>query len=321
MTDLTDPHDRFFKAVFSHEEVAEDFLRHHLPIEISALILPGSLEISKDSFIDPELKNHYSDLLYNVRMTTGQPGHIYLLFEHKSHLEPLVALDLLRYLVSIWGQAVKSGQGRPLPIIVPIVLYHGRRPWQINTDFASLFETPPALGVHLPNFRYVLTDLSALTDEELRGGVLLQAALLVMKYIFRDELPERITGILSLLKDLPRQQSGLEYLYTVLRYLSQGGNKLNSAQLTHAVQQTFERGEAIMSTIADEWIREGEQKGLLQGISQGELTLLKRQLTRRFGALPAWAEAKLNHAGQLQLEAWADRVLDAVTLESVFDEG
>jgi hypothetical protein len=83
-----------------------------------------------------------------------------------------------------------------------------------------------------------------------------------------------------------------------------------------------------MSTIADEWIREGEKKGLLegisqglsQGISQGEMTLLKRQLTRRFGTLPAWAEAKLNQAGQLQLEAWADRILDAVTLESVFEE-
>lgn len=216
MADLTDPHDRFFKAVFSHEEIAEDFLFHHLPAEIAALLVPGKLEISKDSFIDPELKHHYSDLLYN------------------------------------------------------------------------------------------------------------------------DELPERITGILSLLKDLPRQQSGLDYLHTVLRYLSRGGNKLNNDQLTHAVQQTFERGEAIMSTIADEWIREGEKKGLLEGISQGltkglsqglsqgishgEMTLLKRQLTRRFGTLPAWAEAKLNQAGQLQLEAWADRILDAVTLESVFEE-
>ena len=332
MADLTDPHDRFFKAVFSHEEIAEDFLFHHLPAEIAALLVPGKLEISKDSFIDPELKHHYSDLLYNVRLTTGQPVQIYLLFEHKSHPEPLIALDLLRYMVNIWGQAVKSGRHRPLPNIIPIVFYHGRRPWRISTDFASLLRTPPALDNHLPNFRYVLTDLSALSDEELRGGVLLKAALLVMKYIFSDELPERIMGILSLLKDLPRQQSGLDYLHTVLRYLSRGGNKLNNDQLTHAVQQTFERGEAIMSTIADEWIREGEKKGLLEGISQGltkglyqgishgEMTLLKRQLTRRFGTLPSWAEAKLNQAGQLQLEAWADRILDAVTLESVFEE-
>ncbi|PZN69146.1 MAG: hypothetical protein DM484_30260 [Candidatus Methylumidiphilus alinenensis] len=32
----------------------------------------------------------------------------------------------------------------------------------------------------------------------MRGGALLQAALLVMKYIFQDELPERLPGILGL---------------------------------------------------------------------------------------------------------------------------
>jgi len=78
----------------------------------------------------------------------------------------------------------------------------------------------------------------------------LQAALLVMKYIFRDELPERLPGILGLLKDLPRQHSGLDYLHTVLRYLSRGTDKLSRTELNHAVQHTFARGEAIMSTIA-----------------------------------------------------------------------
>ena len=156
-------------------------------------------------------------------------------------------------------------------------------------------------------------------------------------HFFKDELPEKLPDILGLLKDLPRQQSGLDYLHTVLRYLSRGTNKLNNEQLTHAVQHTFARGEAIMSTIAEEWIREGEKKGLLlglqqgitqgitqgisQGISQGELAVLRRQLTRRFGPLPLWTEAKLGQAGQSQLEAWADRVLDAPTLEDVFAEG
>jgi predicted transposase/invertase (TIGR01784 family) len=143
MADLNNPHDNFFKAVFSRAEVADDFLRHHLPADIAALIQPGSLEIGKDSFIEPELKEHYADLLYRVQTTTGQPGHDYLLFEHKSRPHPLIALDLLRYMVGIWGQAVKSGQGVPLPLILPIVLYHGRREWQIATDFGSLFDIPP----------------------------------------------------------------------------------------------------------------------------------------------------------------------------------
>lgn len=68
-----------------------------------------------------------------------------------------------------------------------------------------------ALAGHLPGYRYLLADLSAYSDEELSGGFLLQAVLLVMKYIFRDELPERLPSILGLLEDLPRQQSELDY--------------------------------------------------------------------------------------------------------------
>jgi hypothetical protein len=41
-------------------------------------------------------------------------------------------------------------------------------------------------------------------------------------------------------------------------------------------------------------------------------------LTRRFGALPDWASARLQAAHADQLEQWADRVLDAATLEAVF---
>jgi len=340
MAEISNPHDRFFKAVFGRTEIAEDFLRNHLPPDIAALIRPGSLHISKDSFIDHELREHYSDLLYDMVMTTGQDGHVYFLFEHKSRPEPLIALDLLRYMVNIWGQVLKSGHDLPLPVILPIVFYHGVFQWRIATDFGSLFNPPSELVSQVPNFRYLLTDLSAFTDEELRGGVLLQAALLAMKYIYRSELPERISAILNLLKELPKQSSGLAYLHTVLRYLSQASNRLSRTELNLAVQQTFARGDAIMSTIADEWIREGEQKGLLQGLQQGlqqgltngisqgisqgvfqgELAVLRRQLTLRFGPLPIWAEAKLNAAGQSQLEAWADRVLDAPTLEAMFVE-
>jgi hypothetical protein len=46
--------------------------------------------------------------------------------------------------------------------------------------------------------------------------------------------------------------------------------------------------------------------------------VLRRQLARRFGSLPEWTEERLTHADLTQIEAWADRVLDADTLEAVF---
>lgn len=46
----------------------------------------------------------------------------------------------------------------------------------------------------------------------------------------------------------------------------------------------------------------------------------RKQLIRRFRPLPAWTEAKLAGAEPAQLEAWAERVLDAAMLEEVFAE-
>jgi hypothetical protein len=64
--------------------------------------------------------------------------------------------------------------------------------------------------------------------------------------------------------------------------------------------------------------RIGFKKGVAQGIQQGEAQVLRRLLARRFGPLPEWAEERLTQADLAQLEAWADRVLDADTLEAVF---
>ena len=67
-----------------------------------------------------------------------------------------------------------------------------------------------------------------------------------------------------------------------------------------------------------EYMTTWERDGLEKGIRQGEATILKRQLHRRFEALPGWVEERLAGASREQLESWADRVLDAQRLEDVF---
>ena len=64
--------------------------------------------------------------------------------------------------------------------------------------------------------------------------------------------------------------------------------------------------------------RMGLARGMEQGLQQGEATVLRRLLTRRFGPLPAWAEERLAQASPQELERWADRVLEAQQLDEVF---
>ena len=69
-------------------------------------------------------------------------------------------------------------------------------------------------------------------------------------------------------------------------------------------------------------LREGREAGIVEGRVEGrvegESKLLKRQLERRFGALPAWAIEKLSSASEQTLDVWGEAVLTALTLEAVF---
>jgi flagellar biosynthesis/type III secretory pathway protein FliH len=93
--------------------------------------------------------------------------------------------------------------------------------------------------------------------------------------------------------------------------------------------EEFEDIQEVQSMLAErvkqwteEWKQQGLQQGLEQGlergISQGEAQILRRQLARRFGPLPDWVEMKVNQASTDLLELWADRILDADSLDAVF---
>jgi predicted transposase YdaD len=68
-----------------------------------------------------------------------------------------------------------------------------------------------------------------------------------------------------------------------------------------------------------EWKEIGVAEGRTQGLNEGRLNLLKRQIGKKFGSLPRWAEDRLDKATVEQLDEWGDRILDASTLEKIFE--
>jgi len=64
--------------------------------------------------------------------------------------------------------------------------------------------------------------------------------------------------------------------------------------------------------------QEGRQEGHQEGQIEGERALVRRQLARRFGVLPAWAEQHIAAADTTTLEQWGLRLLDTTSLEEVF---
>ena len=64
-------------------------------------------------------------------------------------------------------------------------------------------------------------------------------------------------------------------------------------------------------------IEKGKQEGQKEGRQEEARAILRKQLGRRFGKLPAWAVARLERAETAQLEAWAEEIFDAASLEEL----
>lgn len=128
-TELRNPHDRFFKEVWSRKDVGRDFLRHYLPAEVVGLLDLRSLGLSKESFIDEQLREHYSDMLYQLKLKDGTPVQVYVLLEHKRTPERSAPFQLLRYGVKIGERALAEGiDPASLPPVIPVLVYQATAP-------------------------------------------------------------------------------------------------------------------------------------------------------------------------------------------------
>ena len=65
--------------------------------------------------------------------------------------------------------------------------------------------------------------------------------------------------------------------------------------------------------------QEGIQTGRQEGMQVGEALALQKLLTKRFGAIPAETIGKITTASTAQIDAWLDLVLDAPSLDVIFE--
>jgi hypothetical protein len=75
----------------------------------------------------------------------------------------------------------------------------------------------------------------------------------------------------------------------------------------------------LLRDAREEGREEGWEKGREEGQTLARIATLTRQLTRRFGPPPAWALTRMQQATGEQIDTWLDRILDAPTIDTVFD--
>lgn len=263
----------------TRRENAVSFFQEHLPEDIVARTDWRTLRIVKETFIAPELKERFSDLVYTVRIRE-MLVFIYLLFEHQSSPDPLMPLRFYHYMGGIWDLYLKQNPDEvKLPGIIPILFYHGKEKWRIGTQFQDLIAEPGLTTTYSPRFEYVLKDLSTMSDAEIRGNIVIRLFLHVMQHIFSPDFGNHFDKTLPLFAELSRKQTGMEYLETVLRYVYNVRDDLDPKETETKLIRVIDedKKEAIM-TVAERLRKEGEVRGEIRGEIKGEIKTYKKLL-------------------------------------------
>ena len=316
-----DEHDTIYKLLFAHDRMIQDLLVGFLPDKWVAALDLESLEKMNGSYVTDDLRGRHGDAVWRIRW--GEEWlYVYLLLEFQSSVDRFMALRIMVYTGLLHQDLIRRGElgaDRKLPSVLPVVLYNGERLWRAPTDVRALVQPPPdGLERFQPDQAFLLIDEGAYSADNRQPLNNLVAALFRLEH---HRSSDEVAGLLQLLvKWLSGpEQAGLRRAY--LEWLRRRLPKWFPGETfpeMHDLQEAYE----MITNRFEEWKERqrlvGVQEGVEQGRLDGERTLVLRQIQHRFGDVPAALRLRLEGASQAELESVADRVLDATSLDDLF---
>lgn len=272
---LAQPHDATFKKLFGEKEIARDVIEKNLPKEVLDQLDMNSLEKLDGSFINEKLEETFTDILYGVKIN-GSDAYLALLLEHKSYADKLGIFQVAGYVIDAWRKMIADNK-KELPVIVPIIIYHGKANWNYEKDIRDMipeFETlPEYLKQMLPVIRHEFINIGTHTEEDMMEyDPLTRMVLRSFKYIYYDKetLVEMFIISVDEIQSVVSDEVFNKIINTLLLYYSSANKEISEEEIVKKVQELDGKGSKVMTIL-----ERREQRGIEKGIEQGKIEMVK----------------------------------------------
>jgi predicted transposase YdaD len=268
-------------------------------VDVAMRELVGSTVSSWKNIEFPQIRAPRADLLGETTTTTttksGQLVHI----ELQSGNSKKMAIRMLEY-----GLAVLRKHHR---YPAQVCLYVGEKPARMKTELRS------------PNLKYSfrLVDVRDLDGERLLKSGNVDDNIIALLTRIADQ-KKAVRLVLRRIKGLPQsdRQSALDRLVILA-----GLRKMLGTMVEEEVRKVPILNDILQHEILGREYKKGRQEGRKEGRQEGrqegELTILRRQIEKRFGSVPNWAGERLEKLSAKELEELSIRLLDAKSIESL----
>lgn len=300
-------HDIISKVLYSLPETIAALARAVAPRRAADMDFSSLAKLSAD-YPATGQRPRYGDMLWECCLRDGTP--VLIVIEFQSGVDHAMPLRLLQYTGSAWLEWARVrglAAGAGIPLVLPVLIYGGRRRWTPPMTLAGLMPvTRPRWLATQPRFEYLLL-------EERRGGtggLPVDNLVTELVAVARARGRKAIVGAVSRLRDRMDEDEGgtldqavAEWLKSVIADLDAGlGAELETAGTTREVMEVikpktkwavrwYEDGvDDGREQGIEQGIRQGIEQGIKQGIEQGivraieqQWQLLHRLVERKFG--------------------------------------
>lgn len=277
------PYDTLFRRSLQEKKVATDLLRSHLPAELVAEMDLSTLTLLNNDPVLQGLDIVYADCVYSCTIRE-KLGYIVTLCEHQSTAHKMMAFRFLQYIVGIMGNHIRQGHEK-LPIVLPIVLYHGKSsPYPYSTEIWDCFELPD-LAKQWALKTFQLIDLTVMSDEEIQKHGLSSAMEFIFKHCRKRDALHWLKQLINSEKlRIIYSEVGRLYFLDISHSMQEvSGDKWSAKDRDEFLQLLAdvipEEREAIM-TFAQQFRQEGLQQGLQQGEHRKAFEIAKKMLAK-----------------------------------------
>ncbi len=284
------------------------------------------MEPVKSKFHVPGLPKRESDVIWRIPLRPGSDVYLLVLLEFQSESDRWMVLRVMVYMCLLWLQLLhekKISTEGPLPPLFSVVLHNGDRPWLTPVRLSDLIGLPKGspLWTYQLDGQFLLIDEGRYPKQDLENRDSLSALVFMVEQCTNPEdLPDLAKAIIRWLERHPEFVELRQVLAAMLlnAMSTLGGEQKPLANDGIDLLEVPTMLQTRMEAWKEAWKNQKQQEWHKEGFREGEIRTLLRQLSRRFGLIPEWVPAKLAKADVETLEMWTENILDAKSIDDVF---
>ena len=280
-------HDAAWKTLFSFPEMVRDLLAGFVPPGWVNDLGLSALTRDPESRTGEGRREPLQDRVWRVRVR-DQPRFVVVLLEFQSTVDRTMAVRILDYTADLYRDLLREDRSRRLPLVLPIVLHHGTKPWNAREEVAKLADPPGAFRApYQPSQRYFVLDVGGYAGP-LPEEHNLMAALIRLAHADREET---VMTILKALTSGPLSSDHVDLLRAFGVWYEQACKRHGLPEVQWPVPDELNEGETmpneIMRQRVNEWTDRQLDKWAAPRVErsrvEGQAEVMRRQAARKFG--------------------------------------